>query len=121
MKVIIIEKEEKTINLINNQLKKDGFTSIVQNYSDIKLEEIISEKPDLIIAGLTDEEYHIIELIKKIKQSEEIKDVPLIILSPIERKEEIMEALEHGATDFIKKPINDFDLSIRIKKFLKNN
>jgi len=51
---------------------------------------------------------------------EEMKsDVPVIIISALEKEETILEAFRKGANDFIAKPFKPNELILRIKRIIQ--
>ena len=82
----------------------------------------IAEKklPDLII---TDWEMPVmdgIELIKHLKSMECTKDIPIIMCTGVMTKtENLKAALDAGAVDFIRKPVENLELTARVHSMLK--
>jgi len=54
-----------------------------------------------------------------LKESEATKYIPLILLSPYEQKEHIINGLQAGAEDYITKPINNNELLARVDTHLR--
>jgi len=58
------------------------------------------------------------ELCKKIKENEELKYIPVLLLTAKESKSDIIKGFECGANDFITKPFHSVELLARIKSFV---
>lgn len=74
--------------------------------------------PDLIVADIQMPNMDGYDFIKNIKASGYFKDIPLIMLSGIESSQEKVKCLKLGANDYIVKPFNPEELSIRIELLL---
>jgi DNA-binding response OmpR family regulator len=59
-----------------------------------------------------------LELIGIVK-SNSPKKIPVIVLSALGQEETVMEAFQLGADDFLTKPFNPTELSVRVKRLLK--
>lgn len=75
-----------------------------------------SFKPDLIITDLDMGSVSGIELIRQVKSNEDIKDIPIIVLTGNVVEENRKEAKEAGAIGFITKPILPIRLIREIEK-----
>ncbi|QQS52467.1 MAG: response regulator [Bacteroidota bacterium] len=72
-------------------------------------------KPDLLIFDIIMPEMNGIEASKFIRENEETKDIPIILLSATES---LKAAYEIGANDFISKPFNQYELLIKVRSAL---
>jgi two-component system chemotaxis response regulator CheY len=62
-----------------------------------------------------------IEIVKRLKQEEKTKDMPIIVLSASSTDEKMREVTELGITDFfVKTRIVPSDLSRRVDEILKS-
>jgi len=76
--------------------------------------------PDIIITDWDMPKMNGIELIKIIKKNKDLKDIPIIIATGVMTSVEYLQtALETGAVDYVKKPINEVELVARTKSALK--
>jgi phosphoserine phosphatase RsbU/P len=71
--------------------------------------------PDLVILDVIMPEMNGIEAAKFIRQNDETKDIPIILLSATES---LKSAYEVGANDFISKPFNQYELLIKVRSAL---
>ncbi|MBN1598186.1 MAG: response regulator [Bacteroidales bacterium] len=71
--------------------------------------------PDLILMDVIMPEMNGIEAVKKLKNDERTRDIPMIVLSATESLDSAYEA---GANDFISKPFNNYELLIKVRSAL---
>ena len=119
-KILIAEDEPMMLKVLEYKLRKDGyivFTAADGREASAKLK---LEKPDLVITDLTMPFISGLELVSIIKKNGEIK-IPVIVLTDVDSENIVMEAFQLGADDFMTKPFSPNELSIRVKKLLRNN
>lgn len=75
--------------------------------------------PDLIVADLRMPELDGFEFIRLIRESGYFADIPLIVLSGEESSSERIRCLKLGANDYLIKPFNPEELSLRIENLLR--
>jgi DNA-binding response OmpR family regulator len=74
--------------------------------------------PDLLVIDIGLPDMNGIELIDKIKRSNFLKHIPIIVLSGANKSDVRIEALKAGAEYFMLKPFNPTEFDIVIQKFL---
>ncbi len=117
-KILIIDDELSIRMLLENFLsKKYDIVTKVDGREGMKyLEE--GNIPDLIVADIQMPNLDGQELLRQIRASGFFKHIPMIVLSGIESSQERIKLLKMGADDFIVKPFNPEELSIRIENIL---
>ena len=76
-------------------------------------------KPDLIITDIMMPKMNGFEFIRTLKiDFEELKKVPILVLSSKKDKEDVLKIIELGADEYIIKPFKVIDFIKRIKKLL---
>jgi DNA-binding response OmpR family regulator len=74
---------------------------------------------DLIVMDVRMPEIDGIEACRRIKAVEALRDTPIIMMTARSEPEVLRGAFDAGATDYIKKPIEEVELLARIKSALK--
>ena len=78
-------------------------------------------KPDLIICDLLMPVLGGKEFLEQLKNSGAFKDIPVIILSSIDKSEDKIKLIKMGASDYLEKPYNPAELMARIESIFKSN
>tara|TARA_B110000091_G_C13788181_1_gene464326 strand:- start:706 stop:1083 length:378 start_codon:yes stop_codon:yes gene_type:complete len=76
----------------------------------------LKENPNLILSDILMPEMNGFEMFEKIKTNDKTKAIPLIFLSAKGEKEDIKTGMNHGAKDYLTKPININDLLNAVEK-----
>jgi len=109
----VIEQREKRIMIVDDEMSilsllRDFFTRIgheVLTFDSPKaaLESFVENPFPIVITDLNMPEMHGLELIKQMKKV--TNDIKIIVLTGYGQKDEVVEALRLGVTDFIDKPV----------------
>jgi DNA-binding response OmpR family regulator len=119
MKILIAEDEPLILQTLELKLKKEGYEVIGCADGLEALQKIDAEHPDLIITDIMMPYMSGLEVVRKVKQDVNSKNIPVIVLSTMGQESIVEEAFELGADDYLKKPFSLSELSIRIKKLSK--
>lgn len=76
-----------------------------------------NEKPMLILLDIMMPEISGFEVLQKLAEDEKTKDIPVIIISARNQKEDVLQALKLGAKDYMVKPPNVEVLLKKIKTY----
>ena len=118
MKILVAEDEPLMLMAIEAKLRKDGFEVVGTRDGREALKAFESDTPDLIITDILMPYTSGLEFIGIVK-SNSTKKIPIIVLSALGQEETVMEAFQLGADDFLTKPFNPTELSVRVKRLLK--
>ena len=103
--IVIVEDEEDIQNYLKAQLASDFKIRTYPN-GKVALNEILKDKPDLIISDVMMPEMDGTTLCTKLKANINTNDVPIILLTAKSREEDQLEGLQTGADAYILKPFN---------------
>ncbi len=118
MKILIAEDEAMMLAALQKNLQDDGYEVIATTDGQEAIEKFHELQPDLIITDILMPYTSGLELIAVVKSVGE-KNIPVIVLSAMGQEGTVMEAFNLGADDFITKPFNPSELSLRVKRLLR--
>ena len=119
-KILFIEDEFTLQKSMGEFLEKAGFKIIQALDGEIGLNLAEKEKPDLILLDLILPKISGFEVLKRLKENKETKDIPVIILTNLEESTDVGKSLELGATTYLVKSDQSLDDVLeRIKQTLK--
>ncbi len=127
MNLLIVDDSEDSRLLIHTILKKAGYTNLYMAesaheafiYLGMGSPDYTSVPVDVILMDIVMPEMEGITALKKIKMEPELTDVPVIMITALSDDFNLQTAFEHGAIDYITKPINKVRLLGRIRSVLK--
>ena len=103
--IVIVEDEEDIQDYLKAQLASDFKIRTYPN-GKVALNEILKNKPDLIISDVMMPEMDGTTLCTKLKANINTNDLPVILLTAKSREEDQLEGLQTGADAYILKPFN---------------
>jgi DNA-binding response OmpR family regulator len=119
-KILIVEDDRFLRELMVRKLKMENFEVVEAEDGAEGLKKIKEEKPDLVLLDLILPEMDGFEVLEQKRKDEEIKDIPVIILSNLGQKEEIDRGLQLGAKDYlVKAHFSPSEIIEKVKLFLQ--
>ncbi len=118
-KVLVIEDEYHIWKIIEYKLKKEKHDPTWASDGLKALEILEGTKPDLIISDIMIPYLDGIQILKKIKMNDKLKDIPVIMLTSRAREKDVVKGLELGAHDYLTKPFSPAELILRVNRILK--
>lgn len=117
-KILVAEDESMILKVIEFRLRKEGFEVIAVSDGKEAMDALKAELPDLILTDIMMPFFSGLEIINYVRNTLH-SNVPIIILSSAGYENTVVEAFKMGADDFITKPFNPNELSIRVRKNLE--
>ncbi len=121
-KILIIEDESALQKTLGEILSQQGYGVLSALNGEIGLKLAQSKKPDLILLDLILPKIHGFDVLKKIKDNLETREIPVIVLTNLESIEDIKKAIELGATTYLVKANYSLEeLTIKINQVFQSN
>lgn len=120
--IMLVEDDSFVLDIYKTKLTQEGFNVIMASngMEAIKKLEEMTEMPDLILLDIVMPYLDGLEVLKKIKEDEKVKKVPVILLTNLSQKEEIDQGLKLGAVDYlIKSHFTPSEVLEKIRKTLE--
>ena len=117
-KVLLVEDEKNIILGVRTCLDAVGYRVHVEEDGEQALEYIQTRKPDLVLLDLMLPKVDGFEVLKKVKQDDSTKNIPVIVLTAKVSQEDQKRAQDLGADFYMTKPFRPQELWDKIKEFL---
>ena len=119
IEIVVIEDEEDILELIEYHLGKEGY-SVTGFLSTENVEQFIAEEnPSLMVVdrnlpGMEGSEF--VSYLREIGY-----DIPVIFLTAKDQEADLEEGYARGADDYMSKPFNPKELTLRVKALLRRS
>lgn len=119
--ILIIEDERKLAFALETQLAKEGFDIKIAWNGEEGMDEIIKQKPDIILLDLILPKLSGMDILRNIRKSENLKDLPVLIITNLVDDAVSLEADRLGVIDYlIKSNMSLSSIVELVKKYFKN-
>ena len=117
-KIILAEDEPQIARLIEFKLKKEGYDVTWKENGEEALKAIKADKPDLIVLDIMMPVMGGYEVLRRLKEDENLKSIPVIMLTARAQEKDVVKGIDMGAEDYITKPFHPAELLARVKRIL---
>lgn len=131
MHILIVDDNPTNVIIIREILKREKYTNITTSssaremfgYLGIEDSGVVNvpkmNKVDLVLLDMMMPEMDGIEACRIVQQHDELRDIPIIMVTAVGDSKKLAEALDAGAVDYVTKPINKVELLARIRLALR--
>lgn len=118
-KVALIEDDRDLFELVEHNLRKEGYEVVGQRTAEGALEFLKAAQPDLVILDVLLPEGDGIEICRQVRADAQLGRVPVIFLTALGSEMDRVIGLEIGGNDYIVKPFSVRELTARVKIHLR--
>ncbi|HQQ01729.1 MAG TPA: hybrid sensor histidine kinase/response regulator [Bacteroidales bacterium] len=116
--VLIVDDNENNLVYLQNILQRADISCKTTTQGKECLNLCMNDPPSLILLDVMMPEMNGYEVCKRLKESEITRDIPVIFISALISKEDILKGFEMGGVDYITKPFHKEEVLARVKAHL---
>jgi PAS domain S-box-containing protein len=113
-RVLIVDDESVNRELLCRRLHREGYRPAGVHSGRAALQILRNEPFDAILLDIKMPEMSGIEVLQTLRQDQELRHIPVIMLSGLTDVERVARCIELGAEDYLPKPINSVLLRARL-------
>jgi two-component system phosphate regulon response regulator PhoB len=118
--ILIVEDENDLVDTLEYRLEREGFETRSTDKGKEALEFVDGDRlPDLILLDLMLPDISGTEVCRRIRENEEIADLPIVMLTARDEEIDRVVGFEAGADDYVVKPFSMRELVLRIRAILR--
>lgn len=119
MRVLIVDDSATMRRIVRNNLKFAGYDDAVEAGNGVEGLACLADNPiDLVITDWNMPEMNGIEFAKAIRSKDQYKDLPILMITTVAERENIMIALSSGVSNYIVKPFDAETLKKKLDQIL---
>jgi len=117
--ILIVDDSPENISSLKSILEKE-YKIYAAVSGETALTIMLKILPDIVLLDVVMPEVSGVDVLKLMKQDNDLKYIPVIFVTGHDDKESEKEGIAYGAVDFIRKPYNPEIVSLKIKNHLTN-
>ena len=117
--ILIVDDERHNRELLEVMLKPEGFILLSAASGEEALTIVARRPPDLILLDVMMPGMSGYDVVARIKTDPHAKSIPVIMLTALDDRNARMLGLNAGAEDFLTKPVDRSELSVRVRNLLR--
>lgn len=119
VRFLIVDDEDDNVILLSRNLKKTACTIAAAKNGREAILKAIEFKPDLIFLDIKMPLMDGYEVCRILKNNPDTRHIPILVMTLLEDQASKLKALEAGANDFITKPCDSAEVTIRTRNLLR--
>ena len=117
--ILVVEDEDSLATLLQYNLQKEGYDIALAGDGEEAMLLVDERLPDLIVLDWMLPKISGIEVCRRLRQRNETRNVPIIMLTARGEETDRVRGLDTGADDYVVKPFSMTELTARIRAVLR--
>ena len=118
-KILLVDDDRLMVKMYQGKFEDDGYEVAVATNGELGIDKALEFKPDLILLDIMMPKVNGLEMIKRIKEKETTKKIPVILLTNVGSEEDAKHGLSLGAVAYLVKAHYDVkDIVKKVKEVL---
>jgi putative nucleotidyltransferase with HDIG domain len=117
-RILVVDDEEAIREVVATLLEAQGYQCTVMQNGKLALQSFLADSPDLVLSDIVMPEMDGLKLLEKVRAHNQ--DVPIIMVTAMHDISTALEAIRHGAYDYILKPFEKDQLYVSVRRALEH-
>ncbi|MEA5565861.1 hybrid sensor histidine kinase/response regulator [Anabaena sp. UHCC 0399] len=117
--ILVVDDEPDNFDVIETLLFREGYDLNYASNGHRAIARLKTIQPDVILLDVMMPDLDGIEVCKRIKANSQWQHIPIIMVTALTAKEDLVRCMAAGADDFISKPVNGSELRARVNSMLR--
>jgi diguanylate cyclase (GGDEF)-like protein/PAS domain S-box-containing protein len=117
--ILIVDDAPDSLDLLNAMLRSQGYHTFVANSGMRAIDLAQRVQPDLILLDVMMPGMDGFETCRRLKAHPETTGIPVIFISACSSTDDVVSGFDHGAVDYISKPIRLPEVQARVRSQLQ--
>jgi class 3 adenylate cyclase len=113
--VLVVDDEEPNRILLRDPLEMHGYQVLEAEDGERALQEVAQCTPDVILLDVMMPGLDGFEVCRRLKQDVRTAPIPVLMVTALSERKERMMGIAAGANDFLNKPVDIHDLTLRVR------
>ena len=118
-RILIVEDEEAIIQLLDYNLRAEGYETVVARDGEEAIEIALTAEPDAVLLDWMLPHKSGLEVCRRLRRRPETSDLPIIMLTARSEENDKLRGLDMGADDYVTKPFSPSELLARLRAVLR--
>lgn len=118
-RILAVDDERSILDVIRRRLESEGYEVITARDGEEALKVALAWGPDIAILDVIMPKMDGLELCRRMREQPELAGLPVLFLTSRESVEDRIRGFEAGADDYLPKPFDLRELSLRIRALLR--
>jgi two-component system phosphate regulon response regulator PhoB len=120
-RVLVVDDEPDILSILVYHLSREGYRVSTAVNGRTAVATAISDAPDLVVLEVMLPEMDGYEVLAQLRQHDETRATPVILLTARTEEEERLQGFEVGADDYVTKPFSPRELVARVRALLRRS
>lgn len=118
-KILIADDNQQNCELLEAYLSSEDYEMIFASDGREALDQVAAHEPDLLLLDIMMPKLSGYEVCQQLKADENFVNMPVLVITALDEKNDIEKAVEAGCDDFLTKPVNQLELKTRVRSLLR--
>ncbi len=122
MKILVVDDFPTMRRIVKTLLRQNGYSNFVEAEDGMQALDILKKTPDIefVVSDWNMPNMTGIELLKTVRADAKLKHLPFLMVTAEAEKENIIEAVKSGVSNYVVKPFTGQTLAEKLAKIYAN-